>query len=149
MSNEISAAPRLLKSPDLRGKVVTGDAMLAQRELSLQIVAMGGDYIWTVQDNPSTLRQAIELLFQPEQAVKGFSPGPKDFRRAQPLEKAPGREERRSLTVRAEWKGIWIGPIPIARFTLSAKNGKWTFINHDYKEKCNRLYWIGLSLQAG
>jgi predicted transposase YbfD/YdcC len=32
--NEISAAPRVLKCPDLRGKVVTGDAMFAQHELS-------------------------------------------------------------------------------------------------------------------
>ncbi len=30
--NEISAAPRVLKSLDLRGKIVTGDAMFAQRE---------------------------------------------------------------------------------------------------------------------
>ena len=39
--NEISAAPRVLKCLDLRGKVVTGDAMFAQRELSLQIVEAG------------------------------------------------------------------------------------------------------------
>lgn len=102
--NEISAAPRVLKSLDLRGKVVTGDAMFAQRELSLQIVELGGDYIWTVKDNQSTLRQDIELLFQPEKTVKGFSQGTKDFRTAQTVEKGHGREERRVLTISAELK---------------------------------------------
>ncbi len=41
--NEISAAPRLLKALDLRGKIVTGDALLAQRDLSKIIVEAGGD----------------------------------------------------------------------------------------------------------
>ena len=39
--NEISAAPRVLKCLDLRGKIITSDAMFAQRELSLQIIAAG------------------------------------------------------------------------------------------------------------
>jgi predicted transposase YbfD/YdcC len=39
---------------DLRSKVVTGDAMFAQRDLSQQIVDAGGDYVWTVKDNQST-----------------------------------------------------------------------------------------------
>lgn len=41
--NEITAAPRLLQSLDLRGKVVTADALLAQRDLAIQIVEAGGD----------------------------------------------------------------------------------------------------------
>lgn len=43
--NEITAAPRLLAELDLRGRIVCSDAMFAQRQLSLQIVAQGGDYI--------------------------------------------------------------------------------------------------------
>jgi DDE_Tnp_1-associated len=39
--NEIPAAARLLKTLDLRGKIITGAALLAQRELSLQIVQAG------------------------------------------------------------------------------------------------------------
>jgi predicted transposase YbfD/YdcC len=102
--NEISAAPRVLKKLDLRGKIVTGDAMFAQRELSLQIIESGGDYVWTVKDNQATLRQDIELLFQPQKTVKGFSAGVKDFRTAQTLEKNHGRLERRTLTLSAELK---------------------------------------------
>ena len=40
--NEITAAPRVLNCQDL-GKVVRGDALLAQRDLSAQIVEAGGD----------------------------------------------------------------------------------------------------------
>ena len=51
--NEIKAAPRLLRCIDLRGKIVSADAMFAQRELSIQIVSIqiveaGGQYVWTV-----------------------------------------------------------------------------------------------------
>ncbi len=102
--NEIAVAPKVLKCLDLRGKIVTGDAMFAQRELSLQIVQAGGDYVWTVKDNQSDLKEDIEFLFQPEQTVKGFSPGTKDFRMAETSEKNHGRLERRTLTVSAELK---------------------------------------------
>ena len=102
--NEMSAAPRVLKTLDLRGKIVTGDAMFAQRKLSLQIIEAGGDYVWTVKDNQATLRQDIELLFQPEKTVKGFSAGVTDFRPAHTIEKNHGRLERRTLTVSAELK---------------------------------------------
>jgi hypothetical protein len=48
--NEIVAAPKLLQSIDLNGAIVIGDAMHTQRKISVQIVAAGGDYIWTGQD---------------------------------------------------------------------------------------------------
>ena len=65
--NEIVAAPRLLKSIDLKGKVVTGDAMFAQRDLSRQIIEAGGHYLWTVKDNQAGLRSDIEALFEIEE----------------------------------------------------------------------------------
>ena len=116
--NEISAAPRVLNCLDLRGKVVTGDAMFAQRELSAQIVAAEGDYVWTVKDNQSALRQDIELLFQPEQTVKGFSSALKDFRTVQTVEKGHGREERRTLTASAELNAYLDWPTAAQVFKL-------------------------------
>ena len=109
--NEISVAPQMLKCLDLRGKVITGDALLAQRELSAQIVAAGGEYVWTVKDNQAQLRQDIATLFEPEKTVKGFSAGTKDFRRAEQIDKGHGRLEQRTLTVSAELKGYldWPG----------------------------------------
>lgn len=131
--NEISAAPRVLKSLDLRGKIVTGDAMFAQRELSLQILEMGGDYIWTVKDNQSTLRQDIALLFQPEKTVKGFSPATKDFRTAQTVEKGHGREERRVLTVSAELKHYldWPGAEQVFKLERYFKRTRDGHITHE------------------
>ena len=78
--NEIPATGRVLKCLDLRGKitevtlVITGDVLLAQRELSLQIVQGGGEYVWIIKDNQPKTRQDIERLFAPEPVVKGFSP---------------------------------------------------------------------------
>lgn len=109
--NEITAAPQVLKCLDLRGKVVTADAIHAQRELSAQIVEAGGDYVWTVKDNQPELRRDIETLFQPEKIVKGFSPAAREFRSAETIEKNHGRLERRRLTVSTELKGYlnWPG----------------------------------------
>ena len=49
-------APQLLKSLDLRQKVVVADAMHAQRSLSLQITEAGGDFVWIIKDNQLTTR---------------------------------------------------------------------------------------------
>jgi predicted transposase YbfD/YdcC len=126
--NEHGAALRLLKCLDLRGKIVTGDAMFAQRELSRQIVAAGGAYVWTVKENQPQVRQDIELLFQPEQTVKGFSQGTHDFRTAQTENKGHGRQEVRRLTVSAELKPYldWPGAeqvFRVERFVKRSKDG--------------------------
>lgn len=94
--NEISAAPELLKEIDLRGKIVTGDAMLAQRKLSQQIVAAGGDYLWIVKNNQPQLRADIEYLFTAECVARTSSRD--DYARAQTLDKGHGRVEQRLLT---------------------------------------------------
>jgi predicted transposase YbfD/YdcC len=96
--NEIGAAPEVLNSLDLRGKIVRGDALLTQRDLSVQIVEAGGEYVWLVKDNQPQLKQDIAQLFQPEVCVPGFSPAPTDFRTAQTAGKAHGRLEVRTLT---------------------------------------------------
>lgn len=97
--NEIVVAPRLLGEVDLRGKVVVADAMHAQRALSAQIVAAGGDYAWVVKDNQPALRQAIERLFAPEKALPGAGCPPWDFWSAKTVDKGHGRLEERTLTL--------------------------------------------------
>jgi predicted transposase YbfD/YdcC len=47
----------------LRGCVVTGDALYAQRHLCEQILAAGGDYLFIVKRNQPALYEAIALLF--------------------------------------------------------------------------------------
>ncbi len=56
-------APEVLKGLDLEGLVVTGDALLAQRELCKQIVEAGGEYLFTVKANQPALMDDIAILF--------------------------------------------------------------------------------------
>jgi predicted transposase YbfD/YdcC len=60
-SNEIKAVPELLKTLDLRGAVVTADAMNTQKETAEQIVRGGGDYLLAVKGNHPTLRDSLRL----------------------------------------------------------------------------------------
>lgn len=97
--NEIVVAPKLLSCLDLRNKVVVGDAMHTQRQLSIQIVAAGGDFVWIVKDNQPKTREAIELLFAPEKTIPGVGSPAMDFKSATTTEKQAGRIEERTLTV--------------------------------------------------
>jgi predicted transposase YbfD/YdcC len=102
-TNEIGAAPQVLKALDLQGKTITGDAMYAQRELSVLIGQAGGDFVWTIKDNQPQLRADIEQVFQPDvSVVKGFSAGPTDYQTAQTITKGHGRIETRRLTVTSQ-----------------------------------------------
>ena len=118
--NEIVVAPKLLKCLDLRNKVVVGDAMHTQRQVSLQIVEAGGDYtcptagagVWVVKDNQPTTREALEQLFAPVKPIPGWSCPPTDFRTVQMVNKTHGRLEERTLTVSSllndylDWPGL-------------------------------------------
>jgi predicted transposase YbfD/YdcC len=97
--NEIVAAPKVLQQLDLRGLVVTGDAMQTQRELSVEIVAGGGDYLWFVKGNQPQVLTDLEILFEPEPTPKGGSPYPTDFRSYRQIDKGHGRLEERVITV--------------------------------------------------
>ena len=97
--NEIVVAPKLLQCLDLRHKVIVGDAMHTQRQISSQIVEAGGDFVWIVKDNQANTRQAIEQLFAPEKSVPGQGCPAMDFESAQTTEKQAGRIETRQITV--------------------------------------------------
>jgi predicted transposase YbfD/YdcC len=98
--NEIVAAPRLLKCLDLRGAILSGDAMFTQRALSIGVVEAGGDYCWIVKQNQATLYDDLKLLFSPAvfPVAKGWSPIPLDFRVVEQVDKRGGRREVRRLT---------------------------------------------------
>jgi hypothetical protein len=61
---EITAAPGLLESLVLQGKVVTGDAIHAQRKLCGLIVKKDGDYLLTVKENQPKLHNELVDLFR-------------------------------------------------------------------------------------
>jgi predicted transposase YbfD/YdcC len=109
---EITFAPTVLKQIDLRGVIVSGDAMFDRRTLSLKVIQAHGDYLWMVKDNEATMRQDIEDLFQPHRKRAGTSAPPMDFRRASTVEKGHGRLDKRSIVVSSlladysDWPGL-------------------------------------------
>jgi hypothetical protein len=72
-TNEHKAALELLGVLPLAGRVVTGDAMFCHRDVCQRIRDGGGDYLFTVKDNQSTLHADIASLFAESAA---FSPLP-------------------------------------------------------------------------
>jgi predicted transposase YbfD/YdcC len=58
-SNEITAIPKLLELLDVRGAVVSIDAMGCQKEIARQIVKQGGDYLFSLKGNQSTMHDEV------------------------------------------------------------------------------------------
>jgi predicted transposase YbfD/YdcC len=111
-SNEITAIPKLLELLDLKGALVTIDAIGCQKAIAEKIVAGGGDYLLAVKGNQehllediqTTISQALDGDFPPHQVATVTSPS-----------HGHGRRERRTCTVvtnlqnirdRAKWPGL-------------------------------------------
>jgi predicted transposase YbfD/YdcC len=64
-TNEIKMAIPLLETIDIKGRVITGDALLTQRGLADHLVReRKAHYHFTVKANQPTLLQDIELFFR-------------------------------------------------------------------------------------
>ncbi|EEZ8683717.1 ISAs1 family transposase, partial [Escherichia coli] len=109
-SNEITAIPELLNMMDIKGKIITTDAMGCQKDIAEKIQKQGGDYLFAVKGNQGRLNKAFEEKFplkelnNPEHDSYAMS------------EKSHGREEIRLHIVcdvpdelidfTFEWKGL-------------------------------------------
>ena len=69
-SNEITAIPKLLEMIDIKGTIVTIDAMGTQTAIAEQIQDNGGDYILALKGNHSSLHDEVENFFQQAEAVE-------------------------------------------------------------------------------
>ncbi len=109
--NELVAAPKVLERLDLRGRVVTGDALFTQRNLSMQILAGGGDYLWPAKDNQAGLKEDVSLFFIPPRKAPGWYIKPLPQTTAQTVDKVHGRLEERTLTAIVDETGFidWPG----------------------------------------
>lgn len=96
--NEITAAPTLLSQLDLKGRVVSGDAMFTQRPISVDVLAGGGDYLWFVKDNQATLHEDVQRFFQEVEHAPGWHIPPLLQEVAKETIKQSGRTETRRLT---------------------------------------------------
>ena len=62
-SNEITAIPELLALLELRGAIVTLDAMGCQTAIAEQVIRQGGDYVLAVKDNQPSLHEDLQEFF--------------------------------------------------------------------------------------
>ena len=63
--HELAAAKQVLAELPLAGRLVTADALLTQREVSVEVVAGGGDYLLPVKENQPTLLADLQAAFFP------------------------------------------------------------------------------------
>jgi len=110
-SNEITAIPELLKSVDIKGAIITIDAMGTQKAIAEQIIAGEADYVLALKGNQETLHQAVidhicEHWEDDFVSVKA--------RRHQTKESGHGREETRTYIQMPAPEGLpgsgaWVG----------------------------------------
>lgn len=102
-SNEITAIPELLEMLDLKGALVTIDAMGCQKNIAKKIVEKGGDYLLAVKDNQENLKEDILDRF-----VKAYDEDCQNvtYQKYTVEEKGNGREETRVYEVISNPEGI-------------------------------------------
>jgi predicted transposase YbfD/YdcC len=71
-SNEITAIPELLQQVELKGSVVTIDAMGCQKEIAATIVDGGGDFCLALKGNQGNLHAAV-VDYAEEQILNDFA----------------------------------------------------------------------------
>ena len=128
--NEISAAPHLLTCINLRNKVVIGDALHTQRQVSIQIGTANGNYLWVVKGNQSQLLQDLHDWFDTTiPLLPGMGAPPKEFRSVTTTNKGHGRIEVRTLTTSSQLNDFLDWPFlqqvfKLERFVTIQKTGQ-------------------------
>jgi predicted transposase YbfD/YdcC len=97
-SNEITAIPLILDMLDVKGHIVTIDAMGCQYAIANKIVDKGGDYIFSLKGNQGSLSADVELFLNTPR-FQNACPAITDY------DKGHGRLETRTCTVSndVEW----------------------------------------------
>ena len=96
-SNEITAIPELLDMLNLKGAIVSIDAMGTQKQIASRIIDKGADYVLALKGNQTSLHEDTALFFaDPALTANGA--------RAEATDAGHGRiEERSCRTVDASW----------------------------------------------
>ena len=92
-SNEITAIPALLRLVDIKGAIITIDAMGTQKAIAEQIIESEADYVLALKGNQGTLHQAV-INYIDEQSENDFATV--TARRHVTEETGHGRQETRS-----------------------------------------------------
>lgn len=110
-TNEIKAVPELLELLDIKGDIVTADAMSCQKDIAEKIISKQGNYILALKGNqPMMEREVAEYFTWIDENPRQVSP---EARWVSPVEKGHGRIEKREVTViSANWyqdQSLWKG----------------------------------------
>lgn len=99
-SNEITAIPRLLPTLDIRGALVSIDAIGCQTDIAGQIRSQGGHYLLALKDNNPRVREEMESFL-----LDAIARGEAHVEKFETVGKEHGRLERRVCHVsrRLEW----------------------------------------------
>jgi len=109
-SNEITAIPELLKKLDVRGGIVTIDAMGAQKVIAAEVIRGKADYVLALKGNQESLHEAV--IGHIDEQLEGDLEGAQELTTT---DRGHGREEQRTylqlpapegLPGRGEWKGL-------------------------------------------
>lgn len=98
-SNEITALPRLLELLDIKGCVVTIDAMGCQKPIAESITNKGGEYVLAVKDNQPTLHRGVSAAFDRAEREGRSDRGDRTHDIHREIDKGHGRIERRVTTI--------------------------------------------------
>jgi len=141
-SNEITAIPELLRLVDIKGAIITIDAMGTQKAIAEQIVDQGADYVLALKGNQETLHQAV-IDYIDQHSENDFADVA--ARRLLTKDQGHGREEARSyiqmpvppdLAELELWKGLQTIGVVVSACV------------RDGKETIERRYYIS-SLEVG
>lgn len=96
-SNEITAIPEIINSLDVKGALVSIDAIGCQKNIVGKITEKGGNYLLSLKGNQSTLHEAVEEVFRRTDTRAQARYEVSDF--SEEKKKVHGREEQRSCRV--------------------------------------------------
>jgi len=115
-SNEITAIPQLLEILELKGAIVSIDAMGCQKEIAETIVNNGGDYVLAVKDNQPSLHAAIDQHFEKAVDAARKNSADRTYRVHTTREESRDRYEERHYFIsdlppelahfQKDWKGL-------------------------------------------
>src|SRR5215211_1119807 len=71
-SNEITAVPQLLRLLELKGCIVTVDALNCQKEIASEILAQEADYVLALKKNHGKLYEEVEAFFEVVREGRAF-----------------------------------------------------------------------------
>ncbi|HEY5894712.1 MAG TPA: ISAs1 family transposase [Chthoniobacterales bacterium] len=110
-SNEITAIPQLLRALELKGAIVTLDAMGTQKQIAREIIEADADFVLALKGNHERVHEEVSAFLR-DAREKNFQKTTHDF--FESVEKDHGRIESRRYWISEDigWfedRGLWEG----------------------------------------